>query len=86
MPKKYNCRKTSSFQRTIRCFCYEFMFLKMFRAKNLAALGLLIIVGQSSATDEANCRGIDNVLERLACYDESHKENGESQSLEDRKK
>ena len=59
--------------------------MKMFRAKNLAALGLLIVVGQSSATDKANCRGIDNVLERLACYDESHKENGESQSLEDRK-
>ena len=57
----------------------------MFRTKNLAALGLLIVVGQSSATDKANCRGIDNVLERLACYDESHKGQTESQSLEDRK-
>ena len=59
--------------------------MKIFRAKSLAALGLLLVVGQSSATDQANCRGIDNVLERLACYDESHKEQTESQSLEDRK-
>ena len=59
--------------------------MKIFRAKSLAALGLLIVVGQSSATDKANCRGIDNVLERLACYDESHKEHAESQSPEDRK-
>ena len=57
----------------------------MFRAKNLAALGLLIVVGHASATDKANCRGIDNVLERLACYDETHKEQTESQSLEDQK-
>ena len=48
-------------------------------------LGLLLAVGHSSATDEANCRGIDNVLERLACYDESHKGQTESQSLKDGK-
>jgi hypothetical protein len=59
--------------------------LKIFRAKRLAALGLILVVGQSNATDRANCRGIDNVLERLACYDESHKEQTESRSLEDRK-
>ena len=59
--------------------------MKIFRAKSLAALGLLLAVGQSSATDEANCRGIDNVLERLACYDESHKGQTESQSLKDGK-
>ncbi len=57
--------------------------MKTFRAKSLAALGLLIIVEQSSATDEANCRSIDNVLERLACYDKSHKEQTESQSPKD---
>ena len=59
--------------------------MKIFRAKSLAALGLLLAVGQSSATDEANCRGLDNVLERLACYDESHKGQTESQSLKDGK-
>ena len=59
--------------------------MKIFRAKSLAALGLLIFVGQSSATDEANCRSIDNVLERLACYDESHKEQAEDSSPEDRR-
>ena len=59
--------------------------MKIFRAKSLAALGLLLVVGQASATDQANCRGIDNVLERLACYDESHKGLTESRSLEDRK-
>mgnify|MGYP001348032617 CR=1 FL=1 len=56
--------------------------MKISRAKNLAALGLLIVFGQSSATDTANCRSIDNVLERLACYDETHKEQAESQSPE----
>ena len=59
--------------------------MKIFRAKSLAALGLLIFVGQSSATDEANCKSIDNVLERLACYDESHKEQEEDPSPEDRR-
>ena len=59
--------------------------MKTFRAKSLAALGLLIVVGQSSATDEANCRSIDNVLERLACFDESHKEQAENPSPEDRR-
>ena len=59
--------------------------MKIFRAKSLAALGLLIFVGQSSATDEANCKSIDNVLERLACYDESHKEPAEDPSPEDRR-
>ena len=59
--------------------------MKIFRAKSLAALGLLIFVGQSSATDEANCKSIDNVLERLACYDESHKEQAEDPSPEDRR-
>ncbi len=59
--------------------------MKIARAKSLAALGLLIVSGQSGATDKANCRSIDNVLERLACYDESHKEQAEGQSTEDRK-
>ena len=59
--------------------------MKIVRAKSLAALGLLIFVGQSSATDEANCKSIDNVLERLACYDESHKEQAEGPSPEDRR-
>ena len=47
--------------------------MKILKVKSLIALGLLLCVGQSSATDEANCRNIVNVLERLACYDESHK-------------
>ena len=59
--------------------------MKTFRAKSLAALGLLIVVGQSSATDKANCRSIDNVLERLTCYDESHKEQAENPSPGDRR-
>lgn len=59
--------------------------MKISKAKTLAALGLLIVFGQSSATDKANCRSIDNVLERLACYDESHhKEQAEGQSTEER--
>ena len=47
--------------------------MKILKVKILIALGLLLCIGQSSATDEANCRNIVNVLERLACYDESHK-------------
>ena len=47
--------------------------MKILRVKSLIALGLLLCIGQSRATDEANCRNIVNVLERLACYDESHK-------------
>jgi hypothetical protein len=47
--------------------------MKILKVKSLIALGLLLCIGQSSATDEANCGNIVNVLERLACYDESHK-------------
>ena len=47
--------------------------MRIVKVKSLIALGLLLCIGQSSATDEANCREIANVLERLACYDDSHK-------------
>ncbi len=56
--------------------------MKISRAKSLVTLGLSIVFGQASATDNANCRSIDNVLERLACYDNSHKDQSEPQTPE----
>ena len=40
--------------------------------RTLLALAMVTIANTGQTHDQANCQSIDNLLARLACYDESH--------------
>jgi hypothetical protein len=40
--------------------------------KHLLGLAIFLAANTGHAHDEADCRGISNLLARLSCYDESH--------------